>query len=200
MQLLIIDALNLIRRIYAAQERPYVQIASGISGATQQQIMHNTIQAIEQAINKMRQLTTASHAICVFDGAGDSWRHELYPEYKAGRSAMPSILATGMPAIKQAIADCGITHTEQPQQEADDVIASLASKDAAQQQQGADVGVQTADPAADSRLWAAAPLLAAPPTPRRSGGRQRRRSRLRKQRLAWVARVPAASHPFQTWQ
>ena len=44
MQVMIIDALNLIRRIYAAQERPFLQLSDDISDATKQQIIHNTSQ------------------------------------------------------------------------------------------------------------------------------------------------------------
>jgi protein Xni len=128
MQVMIIDALNLIRRIYAAQERPFLQISSDISDATKQQIIHNTIAAIEQAIKKLLITINPSHAIVVFDAPGQSWRHEIYPEYKAGRQPMPTILAEGMEQVRQAITNTGITLHQQEGQEADDLIGALAKK------------------------------------------------------------------------
>lgn len=135
MQVLIIDALNLIRRIYAAQERPYLQISSEISDATKGQIIHNTIAAIEQAIEKLIRTVEPSHGLVVFDGEGDSWRHQIYPQYKAGRSPMPEPLAQGMDKIKQAIEKTGLHLHQQANQEADDIIGALAQKIAENQRQ-----------------------------------------------------------------
>ena len=128
MQVLIIDALNLIRRVYAAQERPYLQISDNISAATKAQIIHNTIAAIEQALNKLLKTINPTHGVVVFDGDGLSFRHQLYPDYKKGRSPMPTPLFEGMAQIKTAINNQGLTIVEQHGQEADDIIASLACK------------------------------------------------------------------------
>ncbi len=128
MQVMIIDALNLIRRIYAAQERPYLPLPNDVSDSTRQQIIHNTIAAIEQAIKKLLITINPSHGIVVFDAPGESWRHQIYPQYKAGRQPMPIILADGMAHIKQAISNTGLTIHQQPAQEADDLIGALAIK------------------------------------------------------------------------
>ncbi len=128
MQVLIIDALNLIRRIYAAQERPYLPLPNDVSDATARQIVHNTSVAIEQALDKLMKTIEPSHGLVVFDGDGDSWRSAYYPEYKAGRSPMPMILEKGMAQIKQVFADKGFALFEQPGQEADDLIGALAAK------------------------------------------------------------------------
>lgn len=128
MQVMIIDALNLIRRIYAAQERPYLPLPNEISDSTRQQIIHNTIMAIEQAIKKLRSTINPSHGIVVFDAQEPGWRHQIYPKYKAGRQPMPTILAQGMAQIKQAIGNTGLTIHRQPAEEADDLIGALAKK------------------------------------------------------------------------
>ena len=128
MQVMIIDALNLIRRIYAAQERPYLPLPEAISDSTRKQIIHNTIAAVEQAIKKLLITIHPSHGLVVFDAPGDSWRHQIYPQYKAGRQPMPTILADGMALIKQAISDTGLTIYQQDAQEADDLIGALAVK------------------------------------------------------------------------
>ncbi len=128
MQVLIIDALNLIRRIYAAQERPFLPLTNEVSDATRKQIIHNTVAAVEVALKKMLVTVDPSHGIVVFDADGQSWRHKIYPEYKAGRQPMPTILSDGMEQIKQAITDCGFTLHRQDEQEADDLIGALAKK------------------------------------------------------------------------
>lgn len=135
MQVLLIDALNLIRRIYAAQERPYIQLSDNISDATKQQIIHNTITAIEQALTKLIRTINPTHGVVVFDGDGPSFRHQLYPDYKKGRSPMPTPLFEGMNDIKAAINKAGLTIVEQPNLEADDLIATLATKVAQNQKQ-----------------------------------------------------------------
>jgi protein Xni len=135
MQVLIIDALNLIRRIYAAQERPYLPLPNDVSDATKQQIVHNTIAATEQAIKKMMLIINPSHGIVVFDSPEKSWRHKVYPQYKAGRQPMPIILREGMDQIKKAIEATGLTLHHQPGEEADDLIGALAAKVADSQHQ-----------------------------------------------------------------
>lgn len=134
MQVLIIDALNLIRRIYAAKERPYLPLPNDVSEATARQIIHNTTSNIESALSKLIDTIEPSHAIVVFDGGGKSWRTEHYGEYKAGRSPMPKILEQGMSQIKQAIENRGLTIVQQENLEADDLIAALALKIAKNQQ------------------------------------------------------------------
>lgn len=128
MQVLIIDALNLIRRIYAAQERPYLPLPNDVSEATAKQLLHNTCNAVELAINKLLKLVEPSHGIVVFDGGGPSWRLQHYAQYKAGRSPMPSILENGMDQIKHTIEQCGLKVYQQSGLEADDLIGALAKK------------------------------------------------------------------------
>ena len=128
MQVLIVDALNLIRRIYAAQERPYLPLPDQISDATKNQIVFNTCNAITQALDKLIATIEPTHGIVVFDGEGDSWRHKMYAEYKAGRQPMPTILREGMGKVREAIEQKGFKIHEQQGQEADDLVGALASK------------------------------------------------------------------------
>lgn len=109
--LLIVDALNLIRRIHAVQGSP----------------------CREACCSALRQLlghTTPSHAVAVFDGDDrvNSWRHQLLPGYKAGRQAMPDALAQEMESLRAAFAALGIRCWHSPGNEADDLAATLAHK------------------------------------------------------------------------
>jgi DNA polymerase I len=64
----------------------------------------------------------------VFDSKGPTFRKELYPEYKANRSAMPEDLVPQIPYIKQVVAGFNLPALEKPGFEADDIIATLAGR------------------------------------------------------------------------
>ena len=78
--LLIVDALNLIRRIHAVQGSPCVDTC---------------LHALEQLIVHSQ----PTHAVAVFDDEdrAHGWRHQRLPEYKAGRAPMPETLVAEMP-------------------------------------------------------------------------------------------------------
>ncbi|WP_416045148.1 flap endonuclease Xni [Edwardsiella ictaluri] len=109
--LLIVDALNLIRRIHAVQGSP---CGDACSAALRQLVGH----------------TTPSHAVAVFDqdDRAESWRHRLLPGYKAGRQAMPDALAQEMESLRAAFTAQGVACWHSPGNEADDLAATLAYK------------------------------------------------------------------------
>jgi ribonuclease HI len=72
----------------------------------------------------------------------ETFRRELYPGYKANREAMPEELALQIPYIRQILRALNIPALEAPGYEADDVIATLARRFAAQ---GIEVTVVTGD-------------------------------------------------------
>jgi DNA polymerase I len=61
----------------------------------------------------------------VFDARGKTFRHEVYPEYKAGREAQPEDLAVQFPLAREIVAALAIPMLEAPGVEADDLIACL---------------------------------------------------------------------------
>ena len=63
-----------------------------------------------------------------FDPAGGTFRHELYPLYKAQREATPEDIRWSVPFIKKVIMAYNIPILEVPGFEADDVIASLVKQ------------------------------------------------------------------------
>ncbi len=67
-----------------------------------------------------------------FDPAGGTFRHEVYPEYKAQREATPEDIKASVPIIKDIIRAYNIPLLEVPGFEADDVIGTLAIKAARQ--------------------------------------------------------------------
>lgn len=127
-KVILIDALNLIRRLYAVQERPYLPLAEEVAASTRQQIISNTRQMLIQSLAKLRHELTPSHALMVFDGQHSVWRQQLCPLYKANRKPMPKVLAEALPQLISEIEQSGVRCFQQDEFEADDVIATIASK------------------------------------------------------------------------
>jgi len=109
--LLIVDALNLIRRIHAVQGSP---------------CQETCIHALQQLILHCQ----PTHAVAVFDDDDRhrGWRHQLLPDYKAGRLPMPETLKDEMPRLRQAFAAAGVACWHAAGEEADDLAATLAVK------------------------------------------------------------------------
>lgn len=130
--LVLIDALNLIRRIYAVQERPFVQSKDQLNGElaekTQQQVLFNTQQACTKALENILKHLQASHALAVFDSQNPCWRYKLFADYKKGRKKMSVHLANELPNIQDAFLQLGVDSLLSEEDEADDLIATLATK------------------------------------------------------------------------
>lgn len=152
--LLIVDALNLIRRIHAVQGTPCTDAC---------------LHALEQLIVHSR----PSHAVAVFDdeARNQGWRHQRLPDYKAGRAPMPDDLHAEMPRIRGAFEARGICCWSSEGNEADDLAATLAVKVAAAGQQATIVSTdkgycQLLSPTVQIRdyfqkRWLDAPFIAA---------------------------------------
>ena len=114
---LLVDGLNLIRRVYAAQpgEDGFERVESALRAS---------VKSLSRALRECR----PTHAVCVFDGDEPGWRHEEYPSYKSGRQPMPEALREGLPSFRDAFGDQGVASLVFPALEADDVIATLACK------------------------------------------------------------------------
>ncbi|WNC73727.1 flap endonuclease Xni [Thalassotalea psychrophila] len=125
--LVLIDAMNLIRRIYAAQERLY-PLNGDLSDKTKQQIIHNTKTAATKALQKIIQEHEPSHALAVFDCQGLCWRYKIFPDYKKGRKKMPEHLAESLSDMQDGFLALGVDSLESEHDEADDLIATLAVK------------------------------------------------------------------------
>jgi DNA polymerase I len=69
--------------------------------------------------------------VATFDRPEPTFRHERIPDYKAGRSETPDILRQQMGLARQLIETLHIPMVDAPGYEADDVVATLATKAAA---------------------------------------------------------------------
>jgi len=115
----IVDALNLIRRIDGALR--------GFSKT--EKIDSNQLLSLSlQALNKLIKGHRPSHIVAVFDGDGDNWRKQFYADYKANRKPMADDLKQLLPTIIAQWQEQGIASITPEHDEADDIIATLAHK------------------------------------------------------------------------
>jgi protein Xni len=114
---LLIDGLNLIRRVWAAQpgEDGPERLQSAVTSSTQ---------SLARALREC----APTHAVCVLDSGEKGWRHELFPGYKKGRDPMPEILRANIGLFETAFGESGVSTLTVPGYEADDVIATFAVK------------------------------------------------------------------------
>lgn len=116
-RLLLVDALNLIRRVYAAQP-----------GDDELQKTREGRVASAQSLRRATREISPTHAVCVFEGREPSWRHELHPGYKEGHSPMPVALQDSLLDYQASFFEAGVVSFRLPDQEADDIIATMATK------------------------------------------------------------------------
>ena len=121
MKALLIDGLNLVRRIYAAvpdqpeQADDHEHLIGVVASSTA---------SLKRALNQHH----PSHCLVVFEQSGRNWRHNLYPDYKKNRSPMPESLRIGLVKFEQAFAGIQIECYSRAGYEADDIIATVAIK------------------------------------------------------------------------
>src|SRR5213075_1344256 len=87
--------------------------------------------AIYGVLNMLRRLATdykAQARAAVFDAKGRTFRDEVYPDYKATRTAMPDDLSRQVEPLYEAVKALGWPFLSIEGVEADDVIATLAEQ------------------------------------------------------------------------
>jgi protein Xni len=112
---LIVDGLNLVRRVYAAT--PAAEGSDHFEAA-----LGASLQSLRRALLE----ASPTHAVVVFDGKEPTFRHELYSDYKAGRKPMPEELRLGLHRYPEEFSKLGVSSVSREGVEADDVIATLA--------------------------------------------------------------------------
>lgn len=63
-----------------------------------------------------------------FDSSARTFRHDIYPAYKATREDTPEDIKKAVPYIKEILTSLGIQQFELPGYEADDIIGTIAKK------------------------------------------------------------------------
>ena len=120
MKLLLVDGLNLIRRIFSAGNSDQVEANQELT----ERLVRTCVQSLDRALGFHK----PSHAGCVFELSVETWRHRRFAGYKSGRKPMPDALAAAMEKIRNGFREQGVRSIEIPGFEADDVIASISRK------------------------------------------------------------------------
>ena len=82
------------------------------------------------------------YLVVAFDSKGPTFRHEIYPEYKANRNPTPEDLHPQIPIIMDILEKSGIKYYDKQEMEADDIIATF-NKSA--EEQGIETVIITSD-------------------------------------------------------
>lgn len=96
--------------------------------ATSKGFPTNAIFGFVNMLQRIRDGYAPSHLAVVFDAKGKNFRHELYAKYKAHRLAMPETLRPQIPCIKEVVRAYHMPVIELEGYEADDIIATLATR------------------------------------------------------------------------
>jgi DNA polymerase-1 len=92
-------------------------------------------------LGKLLREEQPDHLIVVFDARGKTFRHQIYPEYKANRDAQPENLSVQIPLVHELVEAHRIPIVEIEGFEADDVIATLVERAA----QGTRISIVSTD-------------------------------------------------------
>jgi len=117
-KLFLLDAYALIFRAYYAFISNPMKNSNGLPTST---VFGFTL-AMEEILRK----ENPSHIAVVFDPPGPTFRHDMFPEYKANRESTPEDIKTALPYIKRLIKGFNIPIIEEAGYEADDVIGTMA--------------------------------------------------------------------------
>lgn len=111
---LLVDAFNLIRRIFEARPEP---------SAHMDEVVDASVRSLDRALRDH----APTHACVVFDSHDRTWRHLLYADYKANRKPTPKALLDSLDRFREGFGALGVRCLTLPSYEADDPIATMAA-------------------------------------------------------------------------
>lgn len=115
--LLLVDGNSLINRAF---------YGSRVTLTTPEGKPSSAVYTFLNILLKERQTLGATHLGVMFDRKEKTFRHEFYPDYKAGRKPMPEELATQMPMLKELLGELGVCVLSKAGYEADDLLGTLS--------------------------------------------------------------------------
>ena len=119
-KLFLLDAFALIYRSYFAFIRNPRFNSKGVNTSAMLGVTNTIVQVLEKE--------NPEFIGVVFDVSAPTFRHDMFPEYKAHREEMPEDLRKSIPYIRKIIEAFNIPIIEKPGFEADDVIGTLAKE------------------------------------------------------------------------
>lgn len=121
MQALLIDGLNLVRRVHAAVRLPHNR-----EGDERAQV-EEALKSLRRSLGRALRFHRPTHAVCAWESDTPGWRHEKFTGYKKNRKPMPTMLRESLPRFADMMSAMGIASLGVEGSEADDVIATLAA-------------------------------------------------------------------------
>ena len=117
-RLFLLDAYALIYRSYFAFINAPRVNSKGLNTST----MLGFVNTLEQLLKN----ENPTHIAIAFDMKGPTFRHDMFPDYKAHRDEMPEDIRKSIPYIREIIKGYQIPILEKEGFEADDVIGAIA--------------------------------------------------------------------------
>jgi len=119
-RLFLLDGMALVYRAHFALIRSPIYTSKGINASA----IYGFTNTLVDLLGKQE----PTHIAVVFDTPAPTERHEIFPEYKAQRDAMPEDLSIAIPEVKKLIKAFNIPVIEMDGYEADDIIGTLAKR------------------------------------------------------------------------
>lgn len=121
MKLLLIDGNSVLFRAFYATSYPTMMKTS--FGA-----YTNAIYAFANMLNKALNMVKPDYCCVAFDKGKSTFRHNMSPDYKAGRKETPPELVEQFITVREMLNAYNIKYLEYDEIEADDIIGTLAKK------------------------------------------------------------------------
>ncbi|WP_342359435.1 DNA polymerase I [Terrarubrum flagellatum] len=137
----LVDGSSFVFRAYFQsmnQDRKYNTRSDGLPTGAVRLFSTKLLQFIREGVLGIK----PTHLAIIFDKSENSFRKELYPDYKANRNDPPEELIPQFPLMREAVRAFGLFPVEQDRFEADDLIATYAKQ---ARERGADALIISAD-------------------------------------------------------
>ncbi len=115
----LIDGMSLVFRAYHAMQRTNLKTPRGEPSSA--------IFGFTNIITSFIEKEKPEYLAVLFDRSEPTFRHEIYPAYKANRDAFPEELAPQLEKIKELLDHLAIPRIEIPTFEADDIAGTIAN-------------------------------------------------------------------------
>ncbi len=119
-KLILVDGNSLMYRAYFGQGDP-TKIKPNSKG-----VYTNAINAFARMINTLKKNNEYDYLLVAFDKGKHTFRHEIMPDYKAGRAHMADEMRMQIPYIKDFLVRSNISQFEIDDYEADDICGTFA--------------------------------------------------------------------------
>lgn len=121
MKILLIDGNSvLFRAFYATSYSNIMKTSFGV--------YTNAVYAFANMLNKALKMIEPDYCCVAFDKGKSTFRHQMTPDYKAGRKETPPELVEQFALVREMLDAYNIKHLEYDEIEADDIIGTLAKK------------------------------------------------------------------------